>query len=129
PLLAPAVLVDRELRGNPEVALAPRREADVGTNPRDPERAHRVAVEVATDRVPGAVVVHERVGVDRALLLPVRVGRPVGELDRATLGDRAFELAEPAGHLARVVRVAHLDRLGGVRRRLLEARTAEREVL
>src|SRR5207244_3684027 len=32
PLLAPAVLVDRELCRDPEVALAPRSEADVGAD-------------------------------------------------------------------------------------------------
>ena len=55
--------------------------------------------------------------------------RPVLELHRALLRDRALELREPAGHLGRVVGVEHLDAQRRVARRLGEAGPAEREVL
>src|SRR5581483_10141996 len=55
--------------------------------------------------------------------------RPVLELDRPLLRDRRLELAQPAGELRRVVRVAHLDPLCDLGRRVLEALAPEREVL
>ena len=55
--------------------------------------------------------------------------RPVVELHRALLRDRALELRQPARHLHRVVRVEHLDAERRLGRRLGEARPAEREVL
>ena len=89
-------------------------------------------VEVLADDVPGAVAVAEQpVRVDRALALVVARDRPVVELDRALLRDRALELAEPAGHLGRVVGVVDLDldAQRRRRRRRREAGAAEREVL
>ena len=58
-----------------------------------------------------------------------RRGRPVAELDRPLLRDRRLELRQAAGHLGRVVGVAHLDAGGGLRRRVVEAGAPEREVL
>ena len=68
-------------------------------------------------------------GLTRALGRVVARDRPVGELHRALLRDRALELAEPAGHLGRVVGVEDLDAAGRLGRRLGEAGPAEREVL
>ena len=104
-----AVQLDVELGRQAEVALAPRREADVRADARDAERADVVALEIVADHVPRAVLGQQRVRVERALFLVVAVDRPVAELDRALLRDRAFELAEPALQLGRVVGVAHLD--------------------
>ena len=69
-----AVLVDVELRGNPEVALATCREADVTSDPRDAERADVLAVEILADHVPAAVVGEEGVGID-ACVRSVGCGR------------------------------------------------------
>ena len=93
------------------------------------EGADRVASVVAPDDVPAALVRQERVGVERPLALHAAGDRPVLELDRPLLGDRRLELAQPPGQLGRVVRVADLDALGDLRRRVREARTAERQVL
>ena len=70
-------------------------------------------------------------GIERPLLLLVAVDRPVAELDRALLRDRALELAEAALQLRRVVGIAHLDADRGAGRRRGErpGRAAEREVL
>ena len=131
PLGAAAVVLDVELRRQPEVALAPRREANVGADARDAERADVVALDVVSDHVPRAVLRQQRVRIERALLFLVAVDRPVAELDGALLRDRALELAEPSLKLRRVVGVAHLDAHRGVRRRRGEraGRAAEREVL
>ena len=59
-----AVLVDVELRRNPEVAFATCREADVTPDPRNAERADVLAVEILADHVPAAVVGEEAVGID-----------------------------------------------------------------
>ena len=131
PLGAAAVALDVELGRQPEIALAPRREADVRTDPRDPERPDVLALEVVADHVPRAVLGQERVRVQRPLLLVVAVDRPVAELHRALLRDRALELAEAALQLGRVVGVAHLDAPRGARRRRCEiaGRAPEGEVL
>src|SRR3954454_18449761 len=65
------VLLDLELGREPEVALAPRGEADVTADARDPERPHRLALDVVADEVPDAVVVQQGVRVDQALGLLV----------------------------------------------------------
>ena len=131
PVGAAAVVLDVELGRQPEVTLATGGEADVGADARDAERADVVAVEVVADHVPRAVLGQQRVGVERALALLVAGDRPVAELDRALLRDRAFELAEATLQLGRVVGVAHLDPAGGAGRRGGEraGRAAEREVL
>ena len=117
PVGAAAVVLDVELRRQPEVALATGGEADVGADARDAERADVVAVEIVADHVPRAVLGQQRVRVERALALLVARDRPVAELDRPLLRDRAFELAEAALQLGRVVGVAHLDPAGGAGRR------------
>ena len=124
-----AVGVDVEVGRDAEVALATRREADVAADPRDAERADVLPVQVLADHVPAAVVRQQPVGVQRPLALAVPRDRVVRELDRPLLRDRALELAQPAGHLRRVVRVEHLDSDGGLRRRLVEPRAAEGEIL
>ena len=131
PLGAAAVALDVELGRQPEIALAPRRKANVRADARDPERADVLALEVVADHVPRAVLGQQRVRVERPLLLVVAVDRPVAELHRPLLGDGAFELAEAALQLGRVVGVAHLDAPGGAggRRREIARRTAERQVL
>ena len=65
-----AVRLDVELGRQPEVALAPRREADVAADAGDAERADGVAVEILPDDVPDALVEPQRVRVEGAL------GRP-----------------------------------------------------
>ena len=129
PVLADAVQIDVEVGRQLEVALAPRREADVAADARDPERADVVVVEILADDVPGAAVAAQRVRVERPLADGVASRRPVAELDRALLRDRRLELRQAAGHLGRVVGIAHLDARGRVRRRVVEARAAEGEVL
>ena len=95
PLRPAAVVLDVELGRQPEVALPAGREADVGADPRDAERADVVPLEVVADHVPRAVLRQQRERVERALLFLVAVDRPVPELDRALLRDRALQLAEP----------------------------------
>ncbi len=131
PVGTAAVVLDVELRRQPEVALAAGCEPNVGADPRDAERADVVALEVVSDHVPGAVLRQQRVRIERALLLLVAVDRPVAELDGPLLRDRAFELTEPSLKLRRVVGIAHLDPSGGVGRGCGErpGRTSEREVL
>ena len=124
-----AMRLDVELGRQPEVALAPRREADVAADAGDAERAHGGAVEILADDVPDALVEPERVGVERALGHLVALRRPVVELDRPLLRDRCLELRQPPGELGRVVRSADADALGGVGARLVEPGPAEREVL
>ena len=124
-----AVLVDVEVGRRAEVALAPRGEANVAADARDAELLPPLVVEVLADDVPDAVVGEQRERVDRPLGQRVARDRVVRELDRPLLRDRALELREPAGHLDGVVRVAHLDAHGGLRRLLAEAGPAEREVL
>ena len=124
-----AVRLDVELGGQPEVALPPRREADVAADARDAERADRGPVEILADDVPDALVEAERVRVQRPLRHLVALRRPVGELDRALLGDRRLELRQAARELGRVVRRADAHALGGVGAGVLEAGPAEREVL
>src|SRR5581483_6596934 len=104
-----AVMVDVELGRQPEVALAARCEADLAADPRDPERALVLGVEIVADDVPGARVLEERVRVERSFALLVAGDRPVGELDRALLRDRRLELAQPALHFGRVLGVEYLD--------------------
>ena len=115
--------------GQPEVSLAARGEADVAADAGNAERLHLVVVEVEADDVPLAPVEEERVGVDGSLAALVANDRPVLELQRPALRDRALELCEPPGQLGRVAGVVQLDRASRLRRRLLEARPAEREVL
>src|SRR5439155_25556177 len=105
----PAVDADVEVGRDAEVALTPGGEADVATDARHAERADVLPVEVLSDHVPAAVVGQQAVRIDRPFALPVSRNRVVRELDRALLGDRSFELAEPAGHLRRVVGIEHLD--------------------
>ena len=124
-----SVGLDVELRRQPEVALAPRGEADVGADSRDAERPRRIAVEVEADDVPDALVEAQRVRVDLPLGLAVAGGRPVAELDRALLRDRGLELGESRRELRRVVGRGDADALGRRRRRVPEAGPAEREVL
>ncbi len=129
PVLLAPVLGRLEFLRHAEVALPPGREADVAADPRDAERAHRVAVVVVADHVPGAAVGEEGVGIHRALGLDVPADRVVRELDRALLRDRVLELRQAARHLGRVVGIADLDPHGGLRRLLVEAGPAEGEVL
>src|SRR5207245_9072393 len=68
PLGATAILVDREVGRQAEVALATGREANVGADARDAEGPDVLARDVLADHVPGAVVVQERIGIHR----PVR---------------------------------------------------------
>jgi hypothetical protein len=91
------VLLDVELGGNPEVALPPRREADVAADTRDLERPDGVSPQVVPDDVPVAVVEAEREGVQDALGRPRALRAPVPELDGALLRDGRFELREAAG--------------------------------
>ena len=123
------MLLDVEVRRDPEVALAARREPDVAADARDLERARRAAIEVVTDDVPVALVETQRIRVHRSLAGPGAAGAPVPEADRALLRDRGLELRETTGELRRVVRDADAHALGGVRRRLGEAGAPEREVL
>ena len=129
PVLADAVRVHVEVGRQPEVALPSGREADVAANPGDAERPDVVVVEVVADDVPRAPVAPQRIGVERPLAHGVAARRPVAELDRALLRERRLELREPARHLRRVVRVAHLDARRRLGRRVVEARTSECEVL
>src|SRR5581483_709557 len=94
PLGATAVVLDVEIRRQAEVPLAARREANVGADARDPERADVLAVDVVADHVPRAVLGEQGVGVERALLLLVAVDRPVPELHGPLLRDRALQLPE-----------------------------------
>ena len=114
---------------SPEVALAPRCEADVAADPRDLERPHRVALEIVADDVPVPVVEPERVRIDRSLARSGAPRAPVAEPHRALLRDRRLELREPSGELRRVVGSADPDALGRLGRRLRKAGPAEREVL
>ena len=131
PLGAAAIALDIELRRQPEVALAPCRKTDVGTDPCDPEGADVLALQVVADHIPRAVLGKQGVRVERPLLFVVAIDRPVAELHRALLRDGAFELAEAALQLGRVVGVAHLDPPGGAggRRREVAGRAAESQVL
>jgi hypothetical protein len=81
------------------------------------------------DDVPAARIAVEAVGIQRALGVLVGRDRPVRELHRALLRDRALELSQAPRHLGRVVLVDHLDAERRLRRRLVEAGAAEREVL
>ena len=123
------VLGGVEVLRQPEVALAAGRELDVAPDPQHLERPDRVALVVAADDVPAALVRQQRVGVDRALALDAARDRPVLELDRPLLRDRRLELAQPARELGRVVGIAHLDPLGDLGRRLAKAWATERQVL
>ena len=123
-------LVDVELRRDTEVALAARCETNVAADARDPKLLHASAVvEIGADDVPDAEVRQQRVGVERPFLLLVARDREVRKLDRPLLRDRALELAEPTRHLHRVVRVQDLDANRCLCRRVVEAWSAEREVL
>jgi hypothetical protein len=124
-----AVLRGLELLRHAEVALPAGGEADVASDARHAERAHGAAVVVVADHVPRAALREEGVGVDGPLRLLVPADRVVGELDGALLRDRVLELRQAARHLGGVVRVAHLDAHGGLRRLLVETWAAEREVL
>ena len=123
------VLIRVEVFGEPEVALAARGETDVAADPRDAERLHLLVVEVEPDDVPLAAVEEERVGIHRPLPMLVAHDRPVLELQRPVLRDRALELRQPSGKLGRVAGVVELDGARGLRRASLEAGPAEREVL
>ena len=81
------------------------------------------------DDVPVAVVEPQRVRVHRPLARPRAARAPVAEPDRPLLRDRGLELRQPSGELGRVVRRAHANALGRLRRWLGEARAPEREVL
>ena len=126
---AVAERLDVELRRQPEIPLPASREADVATDPRDPEGADVLPDEVLAHDVPGAVVLKQRIRIERPLLLRVARDRPVVELDRALLRDRALELSEPSRELGGVLGVEHLDPKGRVGRRLGESWAAEGEVL
>src|SRR5665213_1744518 len=115
-----AELLDVEVGRRAEVALAPRGELDLAADPRDAERADVFAVEVVADDVPDAVVGHERVRVDRPVGELVARDRPVVELHRALLRDRALELRQAARHLGGVVGIEHLDPQRRLGRRLGE---------
>ena len=123
------VLLDVEVRRDPEVALATRREADVPADARDLERARRAAIEVVADDVPVALVEAQRVRVHRPLARPRAARAPVSEPDGALLRDRGLELREASGELGRVVGRAHAHALGRLRRGLGEAGAPESEVL
>ena len=123
-----AVRLYVEVGRQPEVALAPRREADVAADPGDAEGADGGAVEILADDVPDVLVEPERVGVERALADLVALWRPVVELDRPLLRDRRLQLGKAAGELGRVVRRAYPHALGGVGARLVESGPAERGV-
>ena len=123
------MLLDVEVRRDPEVALPARREADVSADTRDLERPGRPAIQVVTDDVPVALVETQRIRVHRPLARPGAAGAPVSEADRALLRDRGLELRETTGELRRVVRHADAHALGGVRGGLGEAGAPEGEVL
>src|SRR2546421_10026840 len=103
-----AVGLDGKVRRHAEVPFAAGRETDVAAGSRDPKRTDVLAYQVLADDVPGAVVLEKRVWVERSLFLGVSGGRPVIELDRALLRDRALELPESARELGRVLGVEHL---------------------
>ena len=124
-----SMLLDVEVRRDPEVTLPARREPDVATDARDLERAGRPAIQVVTHDVPVALVEAQRIRVHRSLAGPGAAGAPVPEADRALLRDRGLELGETTGELRRVVRDADSHALGGVRRWLGEARAPEGKVL
>src|SRR6266542_2745321 len=124
-----AVVIGVEVRREAEVALASRREANVPANPRDAEGPDLIRIVVAADHVPRSLVRQQREGIHGPLARLVPRDRPVLELHRPLLGDRALELAEPPRHLRGVVGIADFDPYGRLRRCLAEARTAEREVL
>ena len=67
PRRALAVGLGVEALRHPEVALAPRGEADLASDPRHAERLDPLVVEVETDHVPLAAVEEQRIGIDRAL--------------------------------------------------------------
>ena len=129
PRRALAVRLGVEALRQPEVPLAPRGEADLASDPRHAERLDPVVVEVEADHVPLPAVEEQRIGIDRALSLLLAHDRPVLELQRPVLRDRALELREPARKLGRVARIVQLDGACRLRRRRVEPRTAEREVL
>src|SRR6266550_2020466 len=129
PRRALAIVLGVEALGQAEVPFAPRGEPDLAPDPRHPERLDPFVFEVEADDVPLAAVEEERVGIDRALVLLLPHDRPVLELQRPALGDRALELRQPARKLGRVARVVQLDGSPSLRRRRVEPGTAEREVL
>ncbi len=118
-----------EIRRRPKVALPARCEGDVAANPRDPERALVLTLEVTADHVPDAVVREQRVGVQRSPRDLVAGDRPVLELHGALLGDRGLELRQAACHLRRVVGILEIDLDRALGPRLERAAAAEREVL
>jgi len=123
-------VVDPEVGWNPEVALAPCREPDVAANARDTELLDLASVvQVRADDVPDTEVRQQGVRIERSLLFLVARDREVRELDRALLRDGALELAEPAGHLGRVVGIEDLDTHRGLGRSVRKARAAERQIL
>ena len=124
-----AMGIDVELRRLTEVALAPRREADVRPDPRDAERAGRFAVEVVPDDVPDALVESQRVWIEPALGLALAGRRPVAKLDRPLLRDRRLELGKSRGELRGIVGRRDPDALGGRGGRVPEPGPTEREVL
>ena len=128
PRCAVAPLRRIELGGDAEVALATRREADVAADAREPERADRLAVVVASHEVPLTLAQEQAVGVHRARRLLVGRDRPVREDDRALLGDGRLDLLQALGHLGGepVAEQPQAHAGGGV---LARVRPAEREVL
>src|SRR5262249_35515225 len=129
PRRAVAVGLELEIRREAEVPLPARRETDVAADSRDAEGADVLTHEVLADDVPGAVVLKQGVRVERPLLLGIARDRPVVELDRALLRDRALELAEAPREFGRVLRIEHLDAQGRVCRGLGESRAPQCEVL
>ena len=75
-----AVLVDVEVRRDPEVPLTARGESDVTADARDAEGSDVLAVEILADHVPAAVVREEAVRIDRSFPLAVTGDRVVRKL-------------------------------------------------
>ena len=117
------VLLDVEVLGHPEVALAPRRVADVRADARDAEVLDDLVVLILADHVPGAVLGQEREGIELAVAELVPGDRPVAELHCALLRDGPLELAEAALELGRVVGIAYFDPHGVRGRRVVERPT------
>jgi hypothetical protein len=85
--------------GEAEIALATRREPDLAAHARHAERLDLVIVQIEADDVPLPAVEEQRVRIDGALPLLLAHDRPVLELQRPVLRDRALELGQPAGKL------------------------------
>src|SRR5438093_1026873 len=129
PRRALTIVLGIEAFREPEVSLAACGEPNLAADPRHAERLDPVVVEVEPDDVPLAAVKEQRVRIERALALLVAHDRPVVELQRPALRDRAFELGQPSRKLGRVARIVELHRACRLGRGAVETRSAEREVL